>query len=156
MGSPHSIQSDQSIDGLIGTGVGMETREIPITLATLSDAAQYNWVATFNGRLMANDFITHTPATTASKLSTLTPSIAGVDVTGGVIALTTVSCNTRNKKTAGTAITAKNAFKKGETVTWTGSSTTAFVEGSGVIQVSLANDDTRKAIGIANMGLTYA
>lgn len=156
MGSPHSMQSDQSIDGLLGTGVGRETREIPITLATLSDAAQYSWVAEYNGRLASNNFRTHTPATTASKLSTLTPSIAGVNVTGGVIALTTVSCNTRNKETAGTAITAKNAFKKGDTLTWTASSTTAFVEGSGVIQANLINDDTRKAIGIGAMGLTYA
>lgn len=156
MGSPHSMGQAQSLDGVITDGAGIGKHSVPaitMTLSTITDAAQYHWKPGFNGRLIDNRFVTHTPATTAAKLSTLTPSIGGVNVTGGTIALTTVSCNTRNKETAGAAITGANTFTENDTITWTASATTAFVEGSGVLQAEVYNDDLRRAVGLGLMGL---
>jgi hypothetical protein len=112
------------------------------TLSTLSNAAVNHWTPGHKGRITKVTWVTYAPATTAAKLATITPSIDGVDVTGGVLALTTVAANTLNKELAGTAITANNAFTATSTITLTASAVTAFVEGSGEIQLEVVNDDT--------------
>jgi hypothetical protein len=142
-----------SIGTLYGAGVAKQQKTFTVTLATLSDAAQFHWMPGFKGRLTKVTFVTHTPASTAAKLSTVTSSIDGVDVAGGVLALTTVAANTRNKELAGTAITAANAFTATSTITLTGSATTAFVEGSGEIQLEVVNDDLLEALAGSMLGL---
>lgn len=137
----------------VNANIGKYHVTFPVTLATLNDAAQFTIVPGHKGRILSMDYYAHTPATTAAKLSTLTPSIGGVNVTGGVIALTTASADTRNEKTPGTAITANNSFSATDTITITASATTAFVEGNGKIDVVLVNDDTREALARALGGL---
>jgi hypothetical protein len=145
----------QSVDTYVGAGTGKVAVTWSVTLATLTDAAQWHWTPGFNGRLTKVTFVTHTPATTAGKLTTLTPSIAGTNVTGGVLALTTAAANTRDKALAGTTITGNNSFTSTQTITLTASSTTAFTEGSGEVQIEAVNDDTRKGVAMGSMGLTY-
>lgn len=151
-GTPHSATTDLSISGVLAAGIGKYNVTFDLTLATLTDAAQLHITPGHKGRITKATFVTHTPATTGSKLSTLTPSIDGTDVTGGVLALNTVACNTRNKEVAGTAITALNSFTSTGTITWTGSSTTAFGEGTGVLIMELINDDTVEALAKALAG----
>src|SRR5678815_2963165 len=91
-------------------GIAKYNVNFPVTLVTLTDAAQFHITPGHKGRLTKVTWVTTQPATTAAKLSTLTPSIDGVNVTGGVLALTTVAANTRDKELAGTAITALNSF----------------------------------------------
>jgi len=142
-----------TIDLSVNANVGEYIVTLPVTLATLDNTAQFTLDPGHKGRILAMDFYTHTPATTASKACTLTPSIGGTNVTGGVVALTTASCDTRNKKTAGSAITGANSFTESQTIVITGSSTTAFVEGSGSLHVRLVNDDTREQVAQALGGL---
>lgn len=153
MGSPHASTIAQTVDGYIGPGTGRQVHGVSLLLATLSNAVQYHIVPGFNGRLVDVRFIASAPATTAAKSATVTPSIGGVNVTGGVLALTTAGCNTTDKETVGTPITGNNTFTAAQSVVFTASAVTAFTEGSGEIQVALLNDDTRKGVGLGNMGL---
>lgn len=127
-------------------GLAKYTVNFTVTLVTLTDAAQWHWTPGHKGRVTKITWVTGQPATTASKLSTLTPSIDGVNITGGVLALTTAAANTRDKELAGTAITANNAFTSTGKITFTASSTTAFAEGAGWVQVEVVNDDTLETI----------
>ena len=122
-------------------GIARQTKTFNVILATLSNAAQFHWAPGFSGEIESIVFITHTPATTAAKLATLTPSIDGVDVTGGVLALTTATCDTRDEEVAGTPITALNRFTATSTIRITGSAVTAFSEGVGEIQMRVKNLD---------------
>jgi len=124
-----------------------------VNLASIAAAALLHLTPGHKGRLTKVTFVTHAPATTASKAATVTPSIAGTNVTGGVLALTTVAANTADKELAGTAITAANAFTASQTITLTGSAVTAFAEGSGWIILELVNDELLEAVAIGNDGL---
>lgn len=69
--------------------------------------------------------------TTGSKLSTATAQVAGVSVTGGVVALTSATCTPAGSTIAGSAVTAGNTGAAGDTVGVIYSATTAFIEGNG-------------------------
>lgn len=138
---------------LNNSGIGKYNVVFRLELATITDAAQLHITPGHKGRLTKVTWVTHVPATTASKLSTLTPSIDGTNVTGGVLALTTVAANTRDKELAGTAVTAANSFTSTGKITVTGSSTTAFAEGSGWVILELVNDDTLEAMAKSMGGL---
>lgn len=84
-------------------------------------------------------FRTAKPASTASKLATLTVGISGVAVTGGVMALTTANQNTIGGTVAATAITGANIGAAGATLEVTASAVTAFVEGDGWVEFTVAD-----------------
>lgn len=84
-------------------------------------------------------FRTAKPASTASKLATLTVGISGVAVTGGVMALTTANQNTIGGTVAASAITALNVGAAGSTLEVTASAVTAFVEGDGWVEFTVAS-----------------
>lgn len=86
------------------------------------------------------------PATTAAKAATLTAQIAGTPVTGGVVSLTSANATPAGALVAGTAITALNTGAAGDTVEAAVSSVTAFVEGSGHIELGITNKDLANAI----------
>jgi len=110
----------------------------PITLANLADGDIVTTVTPgFHGRIKKLDFVTHTPASTASKLSTLNAEIGTTNLTGGTVALTTVACNTMGKVVAGAAITAGAAFKDTDTISIEAASTTTFIEGDGTLLLTL-------------------
>lgn len=79
--------------------------------------------------------------TTSAKAATITPYIGSTAVTGGVLALTTASLATKGTVQAGTTITANNEGSATDTITLTGSSVTAFVEGSASIILRIQNLD---------------
>jgi hypothetical protein len=83
-------------------------------------------------------FRTAKPASTASKLATLTVGISGVAVTGGVMNLTTANQNTIGGTVAASAITALNLGAAGATLEVTASAVTAFVEGDGWVEFTVA------------------
>lgn len=156
MGAPNSSTQAIGVAGMMANnGMAKVVKTFAVTLSTLSDAAQFHWAPGFAGHISKVTWVTHTPASTASKLSTITPSIAGTNVTGGVLALTTAAANTRDKELAGTTVTANNYFTATQTITLTASSTTAFVEGSGEIQMEVVNDELLEALGLALGGLRY-
>lgn len=128
--------------------IGRVQVSLPVTLATLSNAVQFTVTPGFKGRLLGARFHTHTPSTGAGATCTLTPSIAGVNLTGGVVTPTLASTDTRAEVTAGTAITAGNSFSATQTITWTGSVSTAFTAGDGRLEMDMINDESREAIAM--------
>lgn len=93
----------------------------------------------FAGVIKKVFFVTDVPASTAAKLSTLNLEIGTTDLTGGTVALTTVSCNTKGKITEGAAVTAGNSFSATDAISVEASATTAFIEGSGSLHVIVAS-----------------
>lgn len=91
----------------------------------------------FGGTIKSVNFLTTTAASTAAKLSTLNLELGTTNVTGGVVSLTTVSCNTVGKVTAGTAVTANNTFVAGDLLSVEASSTTTFIEGAGTLIITV-------------------
>jgi hypothetical protein len=83
-------------------------------------------------------FRTAKPASTAAKLATLTVSIGGTPVTGGVIALTTANQNTIGGSVAASAITGANIGAGGTTLEVTASAVTAFIEGDGWVEFTVS------------------
>ena len=82
-------------------------------------------------------FITNVPATTAAKLATFNLEINATNVTGGLIALTTVAANTMGKVAQGTDITALNTIKRSDALSIEASAVTAFAEGQGTFFVRI-------------------
>ena len=122
--------------------IGEETNDlryfhVPISLSDVVDGDLASTVFTpgYAGTIKAVRFITDTPATTAAKLTTLGLKINTTAVTGGAVALTTAGCDTKAEVVAGTAVTAANVFDADDTVKVVASSTTAFVEGSGFVEI---------------------
>jgi hypothetical protein len=70
-----------------------------------------------------------TAATTAAKLTTLNPTINGVDVTGGTIALTSANATPAGITLPCALITGANAVAAASKIGFKAASTTAFVEG---------------------------
>lgn len=91
----------------------------------------------FAGRIIGMQWVQGTPVTTAAKLSTLTPFINGVSVTGGGLALTSAACTPIGAEIDAAAITALNSFAAGQQITVVASGTTAFIEGAGSILLIL-------------------
>jgi hypothetical protein len=109
-----------------------------LTLASVADGIVARMTPGFAGRIKKAFFVTDAPVTTGSKLSTLTPKIAGTATTGGVVALTSLNCTPQGAEVDGTAITALNLFGATDEITLVASSTTTFVEGSGTLFLVLA------------------
>jgi hypothetical protein len=118
----------------------------PLTLYTLMTSLANSvffgaYTPGFNFRIRKMYWIQNAPVTTAAKLCTLTPSISGTNLTGGVVALTSALCTPLGKVVAGSAITGLNQGTESDTITVTGSATTAFVEGSGSLVLEIENLD---------------
>jgi hypothetical protein len=124
-----------------GSTSAQTTLEIPVTLANLANAQVYQVDAPFDGKLISANFRVITAVTTAAKAATLTAQANAVSVTGGVIALTSANCTPIGAQVAGSAITAGNTFTVGQTVGVVVSSVTTFVEGSGIIELVVQNND---------------
>lgn len=106
----------------------------PIDLATITDADVITvFVPGFAGTIDKIFFTTDVVASTPAKLSTLTTEIDTTDLTGGVLSLTTVACDTKGEVLNATAITAANVFTAAQSISVKASGTTPFVEGSGSI-----------------------
>ena len=117
---------------------GVSTISIPLTLASIADGDLVTaFTPGYKFKILAVDFVTTTVASTADKLSTLNVEIGTTNLTGGVVSLTTSSCDTRGEITAGTAVTAANTGTASDTISVEAASTTAFVEGSGTLLITI-------------------
>lgn len=105
-----------------------------------------DFIPGFAGKILAIDWWQEDPVTTAAKLSNLTVDVEATPTTGGVLALTSALCTPLGKIINGSAITALNVFTAAEKITIKGDTTTAFVEGSGAVILTLQNDDMVDAI----------
>jgi hypothetical protein len=156
-GTPNTSTSTLTLTAmhpLLDAAIGLKKMQIPVALAGLAGTAKVVDNLTFGhaGRITAIKFVTTVPASTGSKAATITPSLGGTNITGGVLALTTATC-TAGAVFAGTAITALNSFSADTAFDLTLSSVTAFAEGSGFIEVTYVNTDERDFY--AKMGLLF-
>ena len=91
----------------------------------------------FPGRIIKWWITIIDPATTAAKLADLNLEIGTVDVTGGLLALTSANCTPKGCKVEAAAITANNVFGAEDSISIEASNVTAFVEGEGVIMIAI-------------------
>lgn len=122
-----------------------QTILLPLELPEIA-AGDFKIALPFDFTVVSALFRTAKPASTAAKLATLTASVNGAVVTGGVMALTTANQNAIGGTVAGTTITAGNAGLAGQTIGVTASSVTAFVEGSGWVEFTVLNKSLASAM----------
>lgn len=150
MAAPNVVTTELGLAATYAAGIGKYHVMFYVNLATLTDADQVTaWIPGHKGRIIATRFITHIPVTTGSKASTLNWEIGTVNVTGGTIALTSAAATPRGKVIEGAAITALNSFDADDTISLEATSTTAFSEGTGWLDLELINDDTVDALAKA-------
>lgn len=140
-----------STTGTVGTtlaaGVGINTVTFPIENASIANGdIVVAYVPGYRFKLLKATYVTNKVVTTAAKLSTITPKISGVAVTGGVISLTSATMTPVGTLVAGTAVSATNVGSALDSITLTASATTAFVEGNGSIVLEIQNMDTADAV----------
>lgn len=113
---------------------------IPVpALAAVANAGVYaRFTPGFPGRIVSVAVQNTTVVSTAAKLATLQTAVAGVNTTGGAVALTSANQTPVGANVPGSAITAGNAFTAAQEITVVASGVTAFAEGAAVILLTLA------------------
>lgn len=121
------------LDQVDGNTAHIITLRIP--LASIANGALLNpgLRPGIAGTLEYWEVMVDVPATTAAKLSTINPTIDGVDVTGGTIALTSANMTPFGVSLAGAPITGANTVTAASKIGFKAASTTAFVEGSIIV-----------------------
>jgi hypothetical protein len=115
--------------------------EIPVALSGLANSQVLNVDAPFDGKIISINYRVITPVTTSAKAATLTGEIAGTATTGGVIGLTSANCTPAGALVSGSAVTGANTFTSGQAIGVTVSAVTTFVEGVGMIEITVQNND---------------
>lgn len=111
---------------------------IPIKLSKVADGdVLTNWTPGFGGTIVKVAFAVTDPVTTADKGAALNLEINAVNVTGGGITLTSANCTPLGAVINGAAITGNNTFGAADTISVEASATTAFIEGEGVLLITL-------------------
>lgn len=133
---------------VIAAGAGAYTIAFWIDLATVTAADIItSYVLGHKFKLLKHSFIVHSAVTTVAKAATISLTINGAAVTGGVLDLTSANCTPKGVVVDSTsAITAANTGGAAATLSWTASAVTAFVEGDGWLVLEIQNMDTADAI----------
>lgn len=119
-----------------------QTIVVPVQLADFVNSATWKLALPFAFTLKSALFRTGKPASTAAKAATLTTTVSGQAVTGGVMGLTTANQNATGGTVAASAISGANATGlAGGTVEFAVSGVTAFVEGDGYVEFTVTNND---------------
>ncbi len=120
------------------------TWAFPIVLNNVAAAGDVatNFTPGFDGSIVNLYTITTVVASTGGKAATLNVEIGAVNLVAGTIALTTVSCNTLGKVTAGSAISGSNRFNATDTISIEAASVTQFSEGRVVLLVEYEGKST--------------
>jgi hypothetical protein len=124
------------------------TLAFPVLLATIADGDIINdYIIDHPFKLIDLRMTVTAAATTPAKLSTLKAYIDDVLVTGSTLALTSANMTPLGKVNSATATDviaggANIAYAAGSKISVVASSTTAFIEGSGVIHVTVQNLET--------------
>jgi len=115
--------------------------EFAIDMAGIADGDTIKqFTPGFAGTITAFDFYVVDPVTTGSKASTLNLEIGttNVEKTGdaaATLALTSAACDAVGDVVNGETIVAENTFAADDTITVEAASTTAFIEGQGVLVI---------------------
>lgn len=126
--------------------VGVYTKSFPILLAGITDAdVVTSWVPGHKFKILALSFVNMVAVTTGSKATTLNLEIGTTDLTGGVLALTSANQTPKGVVVNATAITAANTGSASAAISIEATSTTAFAEGSGVIEIRIQDMDIADA-----------
>lgn len=120
---------------------GTATFSLAVTLSTLANAQLLLLGAPATPfRITAMSFTVNAAVTTGAKAATLTAAINGTNITtGGVLALTSANCTPAGAVVAATAPSAGNTGVAGATVGVNVSAVTTFVEGTGLLTMTLVN-----------------
>ena len=116
-----------------------QTFLVPVTMASLANSQTFAIDPGFAGKVTGISYRNTAPVTTDSKAATIQANANGSGCTGGAISL--VGKYAVGAAQAGTAITAANTFTAAQTIGFAVSSVTAFSEGEGVIELTVANLD---------------
>ena len=128
-------------DGTLAANGAVSIISIPVTLSKIADGDLVTTITPgFAGTILRTQFVVTDPATTAAKASTLNLEIGTTNVTGGTVALTSANCTPLGATVAGAAVTGTNVFTASDTISVEASSTTGFVEGAGVLLITVASD----------------
>lgn len=132
----------------IAAGVGISVISIPITLVQIAGAGDVltTYTPGFRFKILAFDAHVVEVVTTGGDAASLNLEIGGVNVTGGVIALTSANCTPLGVQVAGSAVTANNVGTAADTISIEASSVTAFAEGAVVALIRIQNMDTADAV----------
>ena len=116
------------------------TIQVPITLTNVADGDILTTLTPgHHGRVKKIEFAVGVPVTTAAKASTFNVEIGVTNITGGTVALTSANATPRGAIVAMAPITALAAFQNDDTISIEASSTTAFIEGDGFLNITLGN-----------------
>lgn len=141
--------SSTGTPGTIPSTIAQRTIIIPVgLLASIVNTTTWQVTIPHAFKVISALFRTVVPATTGSKLATLTvATTAGALGAGGVMALTSVNQTPTGNATPASAISGANiSGTAGQNVIVTASAVTAFVEGSGYIELVIENTDELNAI----------
>lgn len=134
-----------SVSDTLSTSCGVYLLSIPIRLAGITgNTTVVNFPLRHAYKILSVDFVVTDAVTTGSKAATLTPFIADVAVTGGVVTLS--GTYALGASQLGTAITATNTGTGANYLSFKSTSVTAFAEGSGCLMVKVKNMDTANAL----------
>lgn len=113
----------------------------PVTLSSITGAGDVvtNFTPGHAGKITAVNWIQGVPVTTASKAADLNVEIGTTNLTGGVVALTSAACTPLGKVIAGSAVTGANTFTETDTISIEAASVTAFVEGTGMVALTITS-----------------
>jgi hypothetical protein len=104
---------------------------LQMDLADIADGDLISeWIPGFAGTITEFLSIVNKAATTAAKAATLNLEIETVDLTGGVLALTSANMTPKGAQVASSAITAANVFSATQKISVEAFGVTAFIEGS--------------------------
>lgn len=137
-GSADEIHSVYIVSRATSGAIQKSVLTIPIKLSKVANGdVLTNFTPGFPGRIVSAAFAVIDPVTTADKAATLNLEIGTLNLTGGVISLTSANCTPLGAVIAGTAITANNTFGATDTISVEASGVTSFVEGEGVLLLTL-------------------
>ena len=124
--------------GTTGIASGYSQLCIPIKMSKIADGnILTGYIPGFAGSIETVQFFVTDPVTTAGKAADLNLEIAGTNVNGGVVGLTSANCTPLGARVAGTAIVADNVFTAVQAIDIEADNTVAFVEGEGVLIITL-------------------
>lgn len=132
----------------LAAGTGIFTLAIPITLAQITGSGDVltTYTLGFAFKILSVDCRVVEAVTTAGDSASLNLEIGAVDVTGGVVALTSANATPLGAAIAGSAVTGTNTGTAADTISVEASSVTAFAEGAVVLLVRIQNMDTANAV----------
>lgn len=120
-------------------GNSCEMIQLPMNLAAIANGALLNPGLRLGiaGTIEYVEAYVQTPATTAAKLATLNPTIDGVDVVGGLLALTSANMTPAGVTVPCTLITGTNLLLPKSKLGFKAAGVTAFVEGVIVLNIRI-------------------